>query len=146
MPIYTILFGVALILAGVGTYIGSGEEPSLSGFVLQLILGLLAIGLGVGSIIKPAMRKHLIHGAVILAALLVLMGVVIPVIEFASHLISMNRPEQMDILRALLTVVLSGGYVFLAVKSFRAARKSRKDGPAEASSEPETEADSAPAE
>lgn len=145
MPLYTIIFGVALIAAGIGTFVASGDGASMQGFVLQLILGLLAIGLGVGSIIKKEMRKHLIHGAVILAALLVLMGVVIPVIEFVSHLVNLPRPKQMDMLRALLTVVLSGTYVFLAVQSFRAARRSRTDTTPPSPSPPKPEPDSTPA-
>ena len=146
MPIYTILFGVALLVVGVGTYVGSGEGASMQGFVLQMILGLLAIGLGVGSIIKKEMKMHLIHGAVILAAILVLMGVVIPVIEFVSHIMGMDRPGQMDMLRALLTVVFSGAYVYLAVQSFRAARRTRKNGTPPPTSTPEPESDPAPAE
>lgn len=146
MPIYTILFGVALMSVGVGTYIASGEGASMQGFVLQMILGLLAVGLGVGSIVKKEMKMHLIHGAVILAALLVLMGVVIPVIEFVSHLLDMDRPKQMDMLRAFLTVLFSGGYVFLAVQSFRAARKSRKDGTTKPPTKPEPDSDPAPVE
>ena len=144
MPIYTILFGVALIAAGIGTYVASGEGASMQGFVLQLILGLLAVALGVGSIVKKEMRQHLIHGAVILAALHVLMGVVIPVIEFVSHVIGQDRPKQMDMLRALLTVLFSGAYVYLAVRSFRAARKNRKDGTARPASSPQHDSDPAP--
>ncbi|MBX2852411.1 MAG: hypothetical protein KTR15_11780 [Phycisphaeraceae bacterium] len=144
MPIYTILFGVALMGVGVGTYVASGEEAGMQGFVLQMILGLLAVALGVGSIIKKEMRKHLIHGAVILATLLVLMGVVIPVIEFVSHLTGLERAKQMDMLRALLTVVFSGAYVYLAVKSFRAARRSRKDGTADPPSSSKPDSDPAP--
>ena len=128
MPIYTILFGIALIGVGVGTYIGAGESASLSAFLLQLILGLLAMGLGVGAIVKKDMKKHLIHGAVILAGLLVLMGVGIPIIEFVSHVAGLDRPKQMDMLRALLTVLFSGAYVYAVVQSFRAARRSRKAG------------------
>lgn len=146
MPIFTILFGVALMVVGVGTYVASGEDPSMQGFVLQMILGLLAIGLGVGSIVKKEMKMHLIHGALILAALLVLMGVVIPVIEFISHLISLDRSKQMDMLRALLTVLFSGGYIYLGVRSFRAARRSRTNATQVTSSAPEPDPDSTPTE
>lgn len=121
MPAITILFGVALMAIGVGTYAGS-TEPSLSAFLLQLILGLLAIALGVGAIVKKELRMHLMHGAVILAA----MGVIVPTVKFISYLIDMERDEQMQALRVLLTVLASGGYVFAAVQSFRAARKARK--------------------
>ena len=144
MPIYTILFGIALIGIGVGTYIGAGESASLSAFLLQLILGLLAIGLGVGAIVKKEMKKHLIHGAVILAA----MGVIVPIIRFAMYLVQeLDRETQMTLIRMVLTVAFSGAYVYAAVQSFRAARRSRKAGTTdtpEPPSPPEPETDPAP--
>jgi len=138
MPIFTILFGVALMAVGVGTYIGAGQEASISAFILQMILGALAIGLGVGSILKKELRMHLIHGAVLLAA----MGVVVPLIKFGTYLIELDRGVQMNLVRALLTVVFSGAYVFAAVQSFRAARKSRTDAPPPAPTPPKPEPDS----
>lgn len=124
MPIFTILFGVVLMAIGVGTYVGAGESASLSAFLLQMILGLLAIGMGVGSIAKKEMKMHLIHGAVLLACL----GVIVPTIKFGLYLIELDRAVQMNLLRALLTVAFSGAYVYAAVQSFRAARRSRTDG------------------
>jgi heme/copper-type cytochrome/quinol oxidase subunit 4 len=141
MPIYTILFGVALMGIGVGTYIGS-TEPSLSSFLLQMILGLLAIALGVGSMVKKEMRMHLMHGAILLAA----MGVVVPTIRFVLFLFEMERDQQMQLLRVILTVAFSGAYVYLAVQSFRAARKGRKDGTADPPSTPKPDSDPAPVE
>jgi len=142
MPIFTILFGVALMAVGVGTYIGAGEGASLTGFLLQMILGLIAIALGVGSIVKKDMRMHLIHGAILLAA----MGVIIPTIKFGSYLFQLERDVQMNLLRALLTVAFSGAYVFAAVQSFRAARRSRTDATQPRLSPPEAKPDSTPAE
>ena len=139
MPIYTILFGVALMAVGVGTYAGSAE-PSLSSFLLQMILGLLAMGLGVGSIIKKDMRMHLMHGAILLAA----MGVVVPTIKFAIFLFNLEQDEQMQLLRVILTVTFSAAYVFAAVQSFRAARRNRTTQPFAQTSPPEPEPDPAP--
>lgn len=119
MPIFTILFGVALMAVGAGTYVGAGPEASLAGFLLQMILGLLAMGMGVGSIVKKEMKMHLIHGAILLAA----MGVIVPTIKFLLYLFELERSVQMNLLRALLTVAFSAAYVFAAVQSFRAARK-----------------------
>lgn len=144
MPLFTILFGIALMAVGVGTYIGAGEGASLSALILQLILGLLALGMGVGSIVKKEMRMHLMHGAVMLAALLVLIGVVLPLIDFVQYLFKLDQAKQMGILQALLTVVFSGAYVYLAVRSFRAARKNRTNPPSEAPTEPDPQPDSTP--
>ena len=142
MPLFTILFGVALMAVGVGTYIGAGEGASFSAFLLQMILGLLASGLGVGAIVKKEMKMHLIHGAVILAAL----GVILPLIKFGMYLFELEPDVQMKLLRALLTVAFSGAYVYAAVQSFRAARRNRTDPPPPARTEPQTQPDSTPAE
>lgn len=140
MPIFTIFFGIALIAVGVGTYIGAGEAASVSAFLLQLILGLLAVGLGIGSLAKKEMRMHLMHGAVTLAAL----GVIVPAIKFGMYLYELEPVVQMNLLRALLTVVFSGAYVYTAVQSFRAARRNRTNAPTPAPSTPELKADPTP--
>jgi len=142
MPIFTILFGVALMAIGVGTYIGAGEDASFSAFILQMILGLLAMGLGVGAIVKKEMRMHLIHGAVILAA----MGVIVPTIKFGTYLFELERSVQMNLVRALLTVAFSGAYVYAAVQSFRAARRNRTSAPSPPPSEPKPQPDPTPPE
>lgn len=142
MPIYTILLGAALIAVGVGTYIGAGEGASLASFLLQMILGLLAVGLGVGSMVKKEMRMHLMHGALLLAA----MGVIVPTIKFVVYLFEMERDQQMQLLRVILTVAFSGAYIYLAVQSFRAARANRKNESPEETTPLESKPDAAPAE
>lgn len=129
MPAYTIVFGLVLIGVGVGTYIGAGEGASFWAFFLQVVLGLLALGLGVGSIVKKPLRMHLMHGAVLLAA----MGVIVPIVKLVAFIIGEldTRQEQMDALRIVLTVLASGGYVYLAVQSFRKARRDRLTGKAD---------------
>ena len=122
MPLFTILFGIALMGIGVGTYVGS-VEPSLSEFILQMILGLLALVLGVGSIVKKEMRMHFMHGAVLLAA----MGLIVPAIRFAIYLFNLPQDEQMQLLRVVLTVAFSGAYLYTAIRSFRTARANRKN-------------------
>jgi len=146
MPAFTIIFGIALMTIGIGTYIGSGEGADFWAFFLQMLLGLLAIGLGVGSIIKKPMKMHLMHAAVVLS----LLGVVVPIIRFSSYLLEMERAQQMQLLRALLTALFSGAYIYVAVQSFRAARRSRKadtpTAPAEPPREPKIEEDPTPSE
>ncbi|MEM6504389.1 MAG: hypothetical protein AAF711_02875 [Planctomycetota bacterium] len=142
MPVLTILFGVGLMAVGIGTYIGAGEGASIGAFLLQLILGLLAVGLGVGSMVKKEMRMHLMHGAVILAA----MGVIVPTIKFGMYLFDLPTDEQMKLLRVVLTVALSGAYVYAAVKSFRKARANRVTGSPPPAKQPEAKPDPAPAE
>ena len=143
MPLYTIFFGVALMAVGVGTYIGAGESANWSGLLLQMILGLLAIALGVGSIVKKDMKMHLMHGALLLAA----MGVIVPIFRFVIYLVQeLDRGEQMTLIRMVLTVGFSAAFIFAGVQSFRAARRSRADATPARLSPPEDEPDSTPAE
>ena len=83
MPAFTILFGVALMAVGIATYTASEEQPSA--LLLPIIFGLVAMGLGVGSIVKKDLRMHLMHGAVLIAAL----GVLIPVIQLVMRVVTM---------------------------------------------------------
>lgn len=125
MPMFTILFGVALMVVGIGTYTASNEQPSA--LLLPIIFGLIAMGLGIGSIVKKDLRMHLMHGAVLLAAL----GVLIPVIQLVVRVVTMwteQRDQSLTLLAVLLTVAFSGAYVYTAIQSFRAARKNRKGG------------------
>lgn len=124
MPAITILFGALLMAVGVGTYIGAGEGATLSTFLLQMILGAVAMGLGVGAIAKKPMRMHLMHGAILLAV----MGVIVPIVKLVAYIADLPRPEQMELVRVMGTVLVSGGYVYLAVLSFRKARAARKIG------------------
>lgn len=124
MPILTIFFGVALMAVGIGTYAASDDSPSA--LLIPIIFGLIALGLGVASIVKKDLRMHLMHGAVLLASL----GVLIPVIQLVMRVVEMwqqERDRSLTLLAVLLTVSFSGAYVYTAVQSFRAARKSRKD-------------------
>ena len=124
MPLFTILFGVALMVVGIGTYAASEDQPSA--LLLPIVFGLLALGLGVGSLFKPDLRKHLMHGAVLLAAL----GVLVPVVQLVLRVVAMwqdDRDRSLTLLAVLLTVAFSGAYVYAAVQSFRTARRGRKD-------------------
>jgi hypothetical protein len=124
MPILTIFFGVALMAVGIGTYAGTPEASRGIGDLLPALFGLVALALGVGSLIKKDLRMHLMHGAVLLASL----GVLIPLIRLVMYLAEMPTDDQMRLVRVILTVGFSGAYVYTAVQSFRAARRSRKDG------------------
>lgn len=128
MPVITILFGTVLMVVGIGTYAASDDKPSA--LLLPIIFGLIALGLGVASMVKKDMRKHLMHGAVLLATL----GVLVPVYQLIASLVEMwqaERDRSLTLLAVLLTVLFSGVYVYLAVQSFRAARRGGKIGTAD---------------
>lgn len=126
MPAITIVFGVVLMAIGIGTYAGSEDQPSA--LLLPIIFGLLGIGLGTGSLFKPNLKMHLMHGAVLIAAL----GVIVPVVQLVLRMVDMwqeERDRSLTLLAVLLTFALSAGYIYAAVRSFRAARANRKDQP-----------------
>lgn len=121
MPLFTILFGVGLMVIGIIAYIVS--EPSSIDSLLPSLLGLIALALGVGSVFRKELRKHLMHAAVIIAV----MGVLVPVIRMLAYLAEMEYNEQVRMARVLLTMLASAAYVYAAVQSFRAVRKNRKE-------------------
>lgn len=122
MPALTILFGLALMAVGIGTFAGSGSEDYSA--LLPAVFGLIALVCGVGSIVKKELRKHFMHAAMGLAAL----GVLVPLIRLGIFLADMETKQQMQLIRVILTVAFSGAYVYVGVQSFRAARLARKDG------------------
>lgn len=133
MPVITILFGIALMAVGIGTYVGTPEDARSIGDLLPALFGLLALSLGVGSVVKKELRMHLMHGAVLLATL----GVLIPLVRLVVYLMDMPTQDQMRLVRVILTVAFSGAYVYTAVQSFRAARRDRKDGKDSTPKDPE---------
>ncbi len=141
MPVFTLFFGIALMVVGIGTYAASEAKPSA--LLLPIIFGLIALGLGVASMIKKDLKMHLMHGAVLIATL----GVLIPVVQLVLRVLEMwqkERDQALTLMAVLLTVVFSGAYVYAAVQSFRAARRNRKVGTANTKESMPKPADSTP--
>ena len=120
MPLITIGFGVLLMVISILTYVlAEGQEP---GAFAPAVLGLLLVGCGVASIFKREYRKHIMHGAVLLAAIAVVYPLVV-VIDF------MYPPsvQNMTVTRNILVPLACGVYLYLAIQSFRNARKAGGD-------------------
>jgi hypothetical protein len=119
--------GVVLIVLGVGGYFYIDRTsvtaliPAFFGAVF-VVLGVLAV--------NDRFRKHAMH----LAAMLGLIGLVVPAIRGFPKLIALLSGEDMQRSAAAAAVinsamaVLCGVFVVLCIRSFIAARRSRSGG------------------
>jgi lysylphosphatidylglycerol synthetase-like protein (DUF2156 family) len=117
----TIVFGVLLILLGLGFFLGTGSAhitaliPAAVG-VLLLLLGRLAT--------RDAWRMHAMH-LVALVALLGVLGAIQGPIRSAIH--GQNVEFGARLAAQILMALLCAALVALCVKSFVAARLRRKN-------------------
>ena len=117
-----ILFGILLILLGIGGFIGTGSAhktaliPAYFGAPIALF-GVLAL--------KPNLRMHAMHGAV-LVGLLAFLGALVMVIKVLARLAG-GQPIERPIAfwMQLLMLLISGVFVLLCVRSFIQARRNR---------------------
>jgi uncharacterized membrane protein len=112
----TIMFGILLMLLGFVGYAMTRTSltaliPSLFGLLL-LILGVLAR--------SESIRKHAMHAAAAVA-LVGCLGALIPLLRTAGGV----RPS-IAVFSQVAMVVLTGVFVALCVRSFKAARRARK--------------------
>ncbi len=115
MPRISIAFGIGLILVGIAGFVPRHAPTAL----IPAYVGIALIICGfVG--MQPKLRMHAMHGAVTLALLGFLASA-------GRLVVSLSKP-QIDSLAASclsLMAVLCGVFVFLCVRSFIAARRSR---------------------
>jgi len=118
----TIVFGVLLILLGIVGYVGTGSEHPTA--LIPAAFGIFLAIFGAIAIAKPALRMHVMHGAV-LVGLLGFLGTISGVIALAKKLSGqvIERPEAAYAKAAMCGLMLV--YVILCVRSFIAARKAR---------------------
>ncbi|MEM1353730.1 MAG: hypothetical protein AAGC44_15385 [Planctomycetota bacterium] len=121
MPLVTIALGVLLMVISIGTY-AMANQPPWSAF-LPAVLGLLIMGCGIGSLVKPEQRKHLMHAAVLLATL----GILVPVIGIIIFIVELKLDEALRLVRIVLVSLACGGYLYFAVQSFIKARNTREE-------------------
>ena len=119
MPRITIFLGIVLTVAGIGGWLGSGMESWTA--LIPSIFGIIFIIIG-WQANNEKLRKHLIHGALILALLGIIgsVGGVRPFIEYLGGE-EIERPLAAG-MQSLMTL-LCAGYVILGIKSFIDARR-----------------------
>jgi hypothetical protein len=124
MPKTTLLFGVSLVVLGLGAYLVTGRESVTA--LIPAFFGLPVIGLGVAALIKESLRKHAMHGAAGLA-LLGLLGTA-KAVPNLLYLLSVG-PEHVTRPAAVvvqsLMALLCVAYLYFSIRSFIEARRNR---------------------
>ena len=120
----TIVFGVILILLGVGAYVAT-EMQSWTALIPAFVGVPLAI-LGAVAQAKPGIRMHVMHAAVSLG-LLGFFGTVPGVVKLLKWQLNNVEPQRpAAVVVQSIMAVLMVAFVALCVKSFIAARKARE--------------------
>ncbi len=115
MAVKSIVLGLVLVALGVIVSIASSSD-SVTSYIPSFI-GALFVALGVVGALKPDLNHHMMHGAAMLA-LLAILGSLGSLIGRSS--------TGWALFSQLVTVVLCGGFIFLAVQSFKQARLARQ--------------------
>jgi hypothetical protein len=120
------LVGILLTLLGVCSYVFwkqlGASHPSVTALIPAFV-GVPLMILGWLALLKPAMRMHLMHAAVVLATL----GLLASLGRFISVMIK-NPSLSAGTGTTLLMSIICGVYVALCVRSFIAARRARQAG------------------
>jgi uncharacterized membrane protein len=118
-----ILFGVLLIVLGVGIYAGllvvDDTAPSITALI-PAFFGLPIALLGVLAL-NDAYRKHAMHAVAVLA----LLGLLAPLSRLVMQLVRSADVAWLPLLSLVLMALLNAGLLALCVKSFIDARRRR---------------------
>ena len=122
MPFTAIIFGILLVLTGIVGYIHGvlNDKASLTAFI-PAAFGVLIIVFGAVAQMRESLRKHMMHGAVVVG----LLGFLIPAGRLASKYseFTLSAAVVSQLVMALLCLV----FVLLCVRSFIAARRNSAD-------------------
>lgn len=124
VPRITVIIGSLLIIIGVGGYYltGAASMTALIPAFLGLLLGLF----GYLALIKPASKKHFMHGAAMIG-LLGIFGTITAIPDFFTVLGGGEVANAGAVIARTLTAVLCIIFMIIAVKSFIDARKEREE-------------------
>ena len=115
MPTTAILFGVILIALGIVGYVMTGQSSVTA--LIPSFFGIALAGLGLAANVKESLRKHLMHGAVVVA----LLGFIATAGRLLSRLSELTATPAV-ISQAIMAAVCLV-FVILAIKSIAAARR-----------------------
>ena len=110
----TIAFAGILMVLGVVCFAVTGMEHKTA--LIPALVGVIMEPFGVMAMVKPNLRMHAMHGAVLIGLLGFLAGI--------GGLIA-RRPAGIALFEMLALVVLTGLFVALCVNSFIQARRNR---------------------
>jgi hypothetical protein len=117
----TRLVGVLLIVVGVGAWLISDMESPTA--LIPAALGVLLLALGLLAA-RPAMHRHAMHGAMVVALLGVL-GTLMQVVQLPALLTGGDVERPLAVVASTVTLVLCAVLLTLGIRSFRAARRAR---------------------
>ena len=128
MTLLTRSLGLALILVGVVAYLATGRTSVTA--LIPAFLGVIIAVLGVLAA-RPALHRHAIHAALVVA-LLGALGTLMNVAELPALLAgdAVERPGA--VVASTITFVLCVAYLVAGVRSFAAARRARTPVPGSA--------------
>ena len=123
MPRLTMLIGVLLCVLGFATYAAGAQAGSAERSPTALIpagFGAVLLLLGFFAVLKPDLRKHLMHAAAAVGTIGFLGSAVMFVKGMLSKGLVLSTGAQ------LAMAILTGLFVALCVRSFIAARRTRE--------------------
>ncbi len=118
MPITAIACGVLLTIIGVIGYVhGMMSDKASVTALIPAFFGIVLLLLGVLANAKESLRKHLMHGAVIVS----LLGFIMPAGRLVSKMseLTMSAAVVSQIAMAVVCLI----FTILAIRSFAAARR-----------------------
>lgn len=128
MPSTAITFGILLVVLGLGAFgyaastLPPGEPATrVMTALIPAIFGLILLILGLAARAKESLRKHLMHGAVVIALLGVL-GTVSSIAKLPA-LFAGTAERPAAVVVQFITAVICIIFVALSVKSFIDARR-----------------------
>ncbi len=110
-----VIVGLVLIALGVIATVASDSESVTS--LIPAFIGVVFAALGGIGVMKPELTHHVMHGAAALALLAILGSVGSLIGRGASGWALASQ---------LITIVVAGGFLVLAIQSFKAARLARE--------------------
>ena len=122
IPRLTLLVGGALVVEGLGFYVGTGMTSWTS--LIPGITGILLIAMSIMATRQPERAHFWMHIAVVFG-LLTFLGGLMGVKGLVSNDLSASTVAQ------LLMIVIGGVYTFACIRSFTYARKAREAAAAE---------------
>ncbi len=122
----TIVFGILLILLGVGAYVVTEMQSKTA--LIPAFVGLPLVILGAIAQAKPGIRMHVMHAAVLIGLLGFFgsVGGVVKLLKWQLNDVEPARPAAV-VVQAIMAVLMVA-FVAICVKSFIAARKARRAG------------------
>lgn len=124
MPSTTIVCGVLLILIGIAGYgYGMSDGNASPTALIPAVLGLILAILGLAAKAKEDLRKHIMHGAVVIG-LLGFLGTASSFLKIPA-LLNGTAERPAAVVAQLATALVCVFFVVMCVKSFADARRNR---------------------